>query len=468
MEFAWDKPLPARGAVVRPPDNARLSDEVLVRNARWFIRMRWIVVCILAVFQTVEIADGTFLSQFGMAGNGIWQAAVACVLAASNLWHTVALRNRAISGLIPPFANLWTQIIIDLACLTVVVHYLGSVGTPAPFLYVLHIVLAGIFFPRRASIIVVLMVWAGYSLCVVLESAGTLSPAGLLAGGLQNPAALSAGNAMLQTAVLEILFLLVWYFVSYLSNIIRTHEKELVEADKQMAALMKEKERYAVQVTHQMKSPLDVIRGNASLILNGYCGAFSGEAVEFIQRIDSKAKNLSRLLVDMLNLSRVSTGAETPYRTLDLAAILGECLAEQRTAAALRQITIEADIRPAQCSGDPEQVRLLLENILSNAVAYSYEGGKVQVRCGHEPGKAGVSFSVKDAGIGIALEKIPRIFEEYFRTKEACAHNSASSGIGLAIVKKIAQNHKLRISVESEPLKGTLFTVFFPEIKKSD
>jgi two-component system phosphate regulon sensor histidine kinase PhoR len=104
---------------------------------------------------------------------------------------------------------------------------------------------------------------------------------------------------------------------------------------------------------------------------------------------------------------------------------------------------------------------MLFSNLLGNAVIYSHEGGTVRVRCTPlEPG--GAKVEIEDQGIGIPAEKLPRIFEEYFRTNEAVRHNKQSSGLGLAIVRQVAEAHGIHIRVESRPGVGTIFRVHLP------
>ncbi len=104
---------------------------------------------------------------------------------------------------------------------------------------------------------------------------------------------------------------------------------------------------------------------------------------------------------------------------------------------------------------------MLLGNLLFNAVLYSHKGGRVGVQCSHEdPSQAVITIS--DEGIGIAAEKLPHIFDEHYRTKEAVRHNKESSGLGLAIVKHVTELHGIRLQVQSQPGAGTIFKLWFP------
>jgi signal transduction histidine kinase len=103
---------------------------------------------------------------------------------------------------------------------------------------------------------------------------------------------------------------------------------------------------------------------------------------------------------------------------------------------------------------------MLLLNLLSNAVIYSNRGNRVQVRCLPGAGN-GPIVTIEDQGIGIPAEKLPRIFEEYYRTAEAVRHNKESTGLGLAIVRRVAETHGIQIRVESAAGVGTKFILGF-------
>jgi signal transduction histidine kinase len=104
---------------------------------------------------------------------------------------------------------------------------------------------------------------------------------------------------------------------------------------------------------------------------------------------------------------------------------------------------------------------MLFMNLLANAVTYSHKGGEVHVSCRPGPNSEPI-VTISDHGIGIPAEKLPRIFEEHYRTKEAVQHNKDSSGLGLSIVKQVAQMYKIRIRVESLSGSGTTIELRFP------
>jgi signal transduction histidine kinase len=456
LEFSWEKSGLRQVSAARRPAGIRLSDDVLLRNALWFVKLRWAVAVFLVCVQVTAALFGPGLAHIGIALQGLWPIVIAAVLATANVWYILTIKKSDGRGF-SPAVNIWTQIVVDLICVTVVVHFLGSIVTPAPFLFMLHIVLAGVFLSTETSFVVLFIAWLFYGVCVALEYSGIVEPASVLVAISQTRVTLTGWTILFQEASVDLLFLLVWYMVAQLSTVIRIRENQLIEAEAQTRKAQSEKDRYAVQMTHQLKAPLDAIRSNIALLVKGYCGGISEEMSQMLQKIDFRTVGMSRLILDVLKLSRVNSMEDAPTPSLvDLSTILKENIDELRPQAARRSITIETDLSTIECRCIVQQIQMLFDNIVANAISYSYDGGTVEIRCHSN------DVVVSDNGIGIPEDKLPHIFDEYFRTKEASEFNRASSGIGLAIVKRVAQNHGLRLMVESEPKKGTTFTVHFP------
>ena len=157
--------------------------------------------------------------------------------------------------------------------LTVVVHFLGSVGTFAPFMYLFHIVLACIFLPYARSLVVMLTAMGMYLACLALEAAGVVAPASVLAAAFAPvrtgvPLAVQAwqfGSVVFVSAT-------VWYLASRLSNALRRRDEELSAINTRLEAATEERARHMLRTTHQLKAPFAAIHANTQLLLAGLCG----------------------------------------------------------------------------------------------------------------------------------------------------------------------------------------------------
>ena len=131
-----------------------------------------------------------------------------------------------------------------------------------------------------------------------------------------------------------------------------------------------------------------------------------------------------------------------------------------------RRVQIIEELEPASTVAVEDHIRILFGNLLSNAILYSHHGGRVRVSCHLVPGN-GPEVVIEDHGIGIAQEKLSRIFEEYYHTEDAVRHNRWSTGLGLAIVRQVADSHGIRVRVESRPGQGTRFVLRFSPVGQS-
>ncbi len=455
FELSWS----AREKKVEPAGSDQLlSDVILYKNIKWFIQLRWIVVVVFLVLQQVALHCPEYLEQLDIHPPGLWPLGAAIGLALTNLCFFCLNRHPSEPLLVSPNTHLWLQITSDLICLTLVVHFSGCTTSPVPFFYLVHIALACIFFPVRASLCVMLLATLLYLLCVFLEYAGVWP----LCNIFVIPEHQSDAVIFWKSSSVVALMAIIWYVVSRMSLTVRLREQRLLQAEEETRAAQREKEMYAMQMTHQLKSPLDVIRSHISLVKEGYAGEVSPEVMEMLQNIDLRAQSLSDLVMDVLKLSklRLFQKENAKWETVSLDVLLQHTIVELGPLAQTLNITIQTDMENIEVSGVVEQLLMMFHNLLTNALRYSYENATVNISCHWQEKLPVVIF--RDHGIGISAQDLPKLFQEYHRTKEAIKHNKMSTGIGLAIVKKIAEIHGICIRVESQLTQGTSFSLIFP------
>jgi signal transduction histidine kinase len=467
-EFAWDKSNNQNILLEIRGDRLKLSDDVLISNIRWFITFRWVLIAALILFEILMLSASDTLAQLGINEQQKWPIAIIVVLVFANIAYIYALNYCQPSKYNSPSINLWVQIIVDLISLSVVVHYIGSTSTPISFFYVLHIALACIFFSTRESLYVTILVCVMDTIVIAAENIVTtqISLSTLMNEHL-SPENIRRDGAVLWMIFLDILFFVVWYVVSRLSLIVRAHERHLLDAYKQINQAQVEKDQYAVLMTHQLKSPLDAIRSKINLIKGGYCGDASSGVNEALDKIDSRAQSMSGLILDLLRLERLKdTCLNTAvFEPVIIQSALQKCIEKLTPVANAKRITLNVSIDNFICKVIPDQLEILLENIIANAITYSHDNASVEIISAVNRFGRGASITITDHGIGIDNKDLPNIFNEYFYSPRAALHNKASSGIGLSIVKIAAENNKLKIKVASEPDVGTSFTVSFNHIE---
>lgn len=417
-----------------------LPEPILIENVLWFCRLRWLVMASLTALGVVTMIP-PLASALGLGPRQVWPFLAAALLLVSNTVLLILARRTVHpnSGR-AALTSLWCQIISDLLVLTFVVHCMGSRHTFAPFAYLFHIVLSCIFVSRRQSFVVTMFACLLYVGCVRLETAGVLTPRQLIAAkapdGVDGASAQVTLNLLLALAI----FAVVWYLTSRLSAMVRDRDKELAQTNRRLVAAQAERRRHMLRTTHELKAPFAAIHANGQLLLNDYRGPVADEPRVVIGRIVNRSQRLATQIQEMLQLANLeSTGQNAPPpRPVDL-----------------------ADLEPAETVGVDDHLKMLLGNLITNAVNYSNDGGRVTVRCVRD--RAGRHrVTIADHGIGIPADKLPHIFDEYYRTSEAVRHNRESSGLGLAIVRTVAQAADIAMRVESQPGAGTTFHLRFP------
>ena len=455
--------LPAPGGRASP--GAALPDAFLVANALWFCRLRWAVIGLLAAF---GLAQWWFPGLWGRTELGaytLWPFAVAGALFAANLAflaHARRISRRATA--LAATSNLWAQIVVDLLLLTVVVHCVGSLETFIPFAYLVHIVLACIFFSRPESLVATAFACIAYIACVAAECLRIVGPGGIHSDpALRTALEAHTGLIVLRVGSAVAIWLIVWFLASRLSSLIRDRDRALTATNERLRLAHEEKAKHMLRTTHELKAPFAAIHANADLLLKGYCGELPDEARAVVERIATRSQRLAIEIHEMLNLAKLRSASAIPLQKtrVRLDAVLEWCVAQVQAAAHQRNVTTQIDLAPIVIWAVEEHLQLLFSNLVSNAVSYSNAGGQVEVTC-HQSPDEGPLVRITDHGIGIPEDKLPHIFDEYYRTDEAARHNKNSTGLGLAIVRHIAERHGIDVHVQSTPGESTTFELYFP------
>lgn len=458
--FFWEKPSTLKQ---RRAKQARLqfSNTVLRRNLIWFINLRWLVIAILTGGQLLLSLFDTFIKKLNITVSGYWPVGIAILLLIENL-GVIELNKRFSNRAWMPRANIWIQMSLDLIALIFVIHFIGSITTPAPFIFLFHITLACIFFNKPTSFGVTLFSILLVDSLILIEYTGHIQPVCIFFSIFQYLALQNRMDVIQLGLFINAIFLTIWYLVSTVSYTLRENESKLLEAEESTRLAHKDKEKYLMTLTHQLKSPLDAIRSHIAQARD-HSMLTSTHIHELIHDIEHRAECLGATILDALKLQRLKTHtAEDRRENVDVRQILTTCIQELTPAIQAKKITLLTDIQPFNYLGIPSQIEKLIHNLLSNALNYSRPEGEISIRTTSDDLSGSTVLTVTDTGIGIDPEKLPNIFNEFYRTQEALTHNRNSTGMGLAIVKQVAQNHGLKIQIASQLGQGTSFSVYFP------
>jgi two-component system phosphate regulon sensor histidine kinase PhoR len=222
-------------------------------------------------------------------------------------------------------------------------------------------------------------------------------------------------------------------------------------------------------VSHELRTPLTAIRGYAETLQDGALKD-PERAAEFIAIIHRHAERLSRLLDDLLELSRLEAGSRPLKREpVTLGPVVGRALDLVRPKAETRQVLLQVELSERwgkdgpELVGDTEALEQVLVNLVDNAVKYTPPGGRVRLALGPSAGDGGtVRVTVSDTGVGIERAQLPRVFERFYRVDSGRSRDTGGTGLGLAIVKHLTQAMGGRVGVESEIGKGSTFWLELP------
>lgn len=243
--------------------------------------------------------------------------------------------------------------------------------------------------------------------------------------------------------------------------------QNLATANERLQELDKLKSEFVSLASHQLRSPLTIIRGYISMLLEGSYGALSQEARKPVEIVMSSAVALIKLINDLLNVSRIESGKIFyDFKPVVFADIVNKVLDAVKENARQKNSSLQFNNFAAQKSvwGDESKLYEVVMNILDNAIKYS-SGGQIDV--GLKTVKSGekenILMSCRDNGIGISKEDIPKLFNKFTRSNEAKTAQSSGLGIGLYFAKKVAEDNGGRIWAESPGVGlGSTFFVEFP------
>ena len=214
-------------------------------------------------------------------------------------------------------------------------------------------------------------------------------------------------------------------------------------------------------VSHEMKTPLAIIRNNAELLRSE---DLTEKQQKYADTIYWSSERLADLISNILKLNKLENQSiSSVSETYDLCGQLAECAVSFEPAWEKRGLDFEADMEDyAEISADPALMELVWNNLLSNAVKFTEPGGKITLTECSE-GDA-IRVSVQDTGCGMTEETKEHIFEKFYQGDTS--HSMAGNGLGLALALRVLQLNDFDIEVESEPEKGSVFTVVIPKMKK--
>jgi two-component system phosphate regulon sensor histidine kinase PhoR len=240
------------------------------------------------------------------------------------------------------------------------------------------------------------------------------------------------------------------------------------------ATLERMRADFVANASHELRTPLSSLIGFIETLRGPAEGDVSAQR-RFLAIMHEQAERMRRLLDDLLSLSQIEMAEHAPpTRSIDAGRVVRRVADEFEPRVAARNQRLEVTIGEAlpPVTGDEDQLAQVVMNLLDNAVKYGREAGVIRVSAqrvlpvtgtGKGARRPGIAIVVEDDGVGILPEHLPRLTERFYRVDAGRSRAVGGTGLGLAIVKHIVNRHRGRLDIESQPGKGSVFTVWLPE-----
>ncbi|MEN6343742.1 MAG: sensor histidine kinase [Armatimonadia bacterium] len=449
------------------------SEASLLVRLRWLISLRWVAAAGVLGLSALSAQMLRFpIALFALQALGI-------LIAVYNLLLREALGPRHLPrpGGSTPYlllcANL--QIGLDLLALTLVIHFTGGLESPLSLFYVFHMIIASMLLTAPAAFAQATVAFVSYLVTLALEARGLIGHYSL--GIAMTGDAYRSPQAWPLVLALGAALYVAVFLASSIAGELRRREAQMADLTRELAqqaqschlayAGLEETQRsqveYMRRIAHELKSPLSAICMMLKAILGTSSSCLPPRQQDMMTRADARAKAALDLTEDLLTLSEIREAhdAEAPSE-VSLAHLVESVVAEEEVLAREQGLALVAEIQAGLplVRGYQSELIALVRNLLSNATRHSHSGGRVWLRAYQDQEQ--VVLQVQDEGIGIPADELDRIFEEFYRSSASRKAGIPGTGLGLAIVRSILEHHQAQISVDSEPGRGSTFTVRLP------
>lgn len=249
------------------------------------------------------------------------------------------------------------------------------------------------------------------------------------------------------------------------ARIAEDERRQVVRAGEARAALLR-------GVTHDIKNPLAAAAGYAQLLEEGIAGPVPEQQLEMVRHMHRLVQTAVQTVTDLLELARADGALQIDYEAVDLSVVVGEVVKDHEGMAREHSVDVAVAAESTPIVTDPLRVRQILANLLSNAIKYTPSGGHVRVSVVHERRVAEhdelVGVEVRDTGPGIPRELRSKVFEEFFRVRNAGGNGADGNGLGLAISRRIARLLGGDVTLADGDGAGSVFTLWLGSTRQNE
>ncbi len=436
------------------PETPAFSSASMLRRDKWLINLRWLA--ILGLFSGVILLT---VINLGPASS-IWGMALAgAVLIALNLVYRLYANARRQFGMSSLVILLNLQMVMDLILLTILVYLTGSEESPLSFFYVFHIILASIIFPGGFSYLYSLLVIILYSSLILLEHSVYLDHVCFFHG-----VHVSADPRV--AVAIWFIFVITMLASAYLAqNVTERHRRvrlKLELTNQKLQEINKTKTTFFRYASHEMKAPIATIQSTLMVVEDILGKDTDPRVINMVQRAIGRTGETIGMLKDLADLTYGNFQEQQKFELLDLKDLLADLVTDATPNAERKHqsLKFKSSESTASYNGDANALGKIFKNLVSNAIRYTQDEGKIRVKLRKTADN--YEIAVSDNGAGIPDAEQINIFKEFYRTPSAKKQISEGTGLGLAIVMRMVELHDGNIHLESKEGQGSTFTVQLP------
>jgi signal transduction histidine kinase len=422
----------------------------------WFINLRWIAV--LGILICVPVAGEMLV--FNLPLQQVIEIAV--LLLSTNIIYFFLARYYFFKHEYEELYFAELQIIIDLIIISFLVHYSGGIGNPFYFLYIVQVILSGILFPG------IILPYLNAVFAALLLTFWTLSEHFNLITGFNLREEPVSGTVL--TVSLAAFYFTNFAGIYIINNFMRGYRalKSVIdEKNKMLEQSIKDRNKAFRYAAHELKGPVIAIQSSLAVIKSLYSDDLKPEAKDMITKAENRSSQMIDMIKEMISVTQYNLGIEKPlYENVIFDEWIGHLISLNLSYAKRKRINLV--FIPSGLSTlvniDINGMEKVFSNLVSNALRYTPESGNVIVKSFCTEDSYG--FYVRDNGIGIEEEDLSKIFEEFYRGKNAREMERIGTGLGLNLVKEIVEFNNGSIYIKSKKGEGSEFTVEFPLSKR--
>ena len=440
--------------------NQLLGERLYLYSLARFLVVGAIVAGTLFATYIVGVEDLDVTRLFGVAGAlGFYNLIVFAIIRPYRGRERSEAAGSMLTGV------MHAAILLDFLFLTIALWLVGGARSPFQAFYLFNVILASVLLSRKAAFFHTFLGYLLLAGLVIGEWKGWI-PACSPVGAVSTASSLDGRYVVTLLVVYGMLFALSVIMLTSLVQLLRAGEERLREANDQLAALSAVRRDFLQMVLHDLRTPVVAVTQHLYNIEAVLSGKLSEQESRWLTRCQTRMNELMAFLNDLQVLTVLeSEGIRKQAQPIDLKPLLESLVAENQDLARMRNHALALE-----CSGDlpdikgiPRLFREAVLNLITNAVKYTSAGGRIVVRATSKDSR--VRIEVEDNGIGISKENQKRLFQEFGRIRPAQSDNldiTGSSGLGLAIVRRIIEMHGGEVGVESELNQGSTFHIEVP------